>query len=186
MWWLDGTLAGRAVAPPTERLFSTLYPEDDDLRRVALQSVILGPPRDASAGFVTGSVALPSGERQLLVAAPMPGVGAGSDYLAAVVRVHDLLDALASTSLKRGYSVTVYEGPYLLFGPRWDQGGSPAQYARDAAVLADGLALRVQVWPGEELARQLESPAPLIVLGLGVAVAFLTSLSIYLARTPTA
>ena len=181
--WLDRSLAARQVAPPSERLFASLYPEDDDLRRVALQGVILNPSRDPSTGFVTSSLALPSGERELLVAAPL-GDSVASDYVAAVIRVRDLIDAVSTRSVKRGYSVSVFEGPYLLFGPRWDQGGSPAQYAREAEVRADGLAWRVQVWPDETLVARLASPAPRLVLWLGLALGLLTSLVIYLARNP--
>jgi sensor domain CHASE-containing protein len=183
MLWLDRTLAARQVAPPSERLFPSLYPEDDDLRRVALQGVILGPSRDPSTGFVTSSLALPSGERELLVAAPV-GDSLRSDYVAAVIRVRDLIDAVSTGSVRRGYSVSVYEGPYLLFGPRWEQGGPPAQYAREAEVRSGGVAWRVQVWPDETLTARLESPASRLVLWLGVALALLTSLIIYLARTP--
>jgi sensor domain CHASE-containing protein len=175
--WMDPALAVRAVAPPTERLFGTLDPNDDELRRIALASA-LSTIGNAHA-TMTSAIMLQRGGREVLVAAPMTLGTERTGTIAATLRVRDLLDASLKRAFVRGLSVTVYEGPYHLFGPVWEKSGPEAQYASDADVIYGQLLWRLQVWPSEELAKKMESPAPLLVLGLGTLIALLVGWNVH-------
>ena len=175
--WMDSSLAVRWVAPPTERLFGTLDPSDDEIRRIALASA-LSTIGNAHA-TMTSAIAIQRGGREVLVAAPMAAGAARTGTIAATIRVRDLLDASLKRAFVRGLSVTVYEGPYHLFGPVWEKSGPEASYASDADVLYGQLLWRLQVWPSEELAKKMESPAPMLVLGLGTLVALLVGWVVY-------
>ena len=61
----------------------------------------------------------------------------------------------------------------------WEKSGPEASYASDADVLYGQLLWRLQVWPSEELAKKMESPAPMLVLGLGTLVALLVGWVVY-------
>lgn len=183
--WMDTSLSFVRGVPTEERYLSLLDPKDDDLRRMALYDGLAGAPPHPGA-VITPSVALTTGGRQILICAPVRSRGRPTGYVVAVMRVRDLLDALLKPAFARGYSVTVYEGPYLLYGPMWGQGGAEEQYAHDADVRIGALLWRVQLWPSEERARALESWAPVTILVLGLIAALLTSVLVYLVRASRA
>jgi hypothetical protein len=91
-----------------------------------------------------------------------------------VIRLRDLLDELASGEVARGLSVTVYEGPWLLYGPAWEESWPESQWASDAEVAIDDLSLKFQVWPSPEMMADLRSRGPLMVLVVGLVLAVAT------------
>jgi len=183
--WLDASLRPVHVAPGDERHLSLFNPRDDDLRYGALDEV-LGSARPDRGAIVTASVALASGGRQVMVCAPVLSRGRAMGYVLVVTRVRDMLDAMLRSALARGYTAAVYEGPYLVYGPVWLEGGPEVQYANDVNVHAGALQWRVRLWPSEETARALESRAPAAILVLGMLTAFLLAALVYVVRAPRA
>ena len=184
MFELDTALVLRSVVPAEARLLSPLDPRDDASRAVALSAIAAATGPEAVAVL---SAPLASGERQVLVCAPWIRGGQRSGWVVGLLRLNDLLDAELSGAVRRGYSVSVYEGTALLYGANAAEGGPGVRFAREAAVLRGPLLLRVQVWPAEELASQLESWLPQVFLIMGMLLAFFVSLSLFLGRRrPTA
>lgn len=175
----DSTLAYRGVTPPELRLLSTLNPQDDAVRAVALKVAVTNSGREA---IVVSTTPLASGERQVLVCAPVFRGATRLGWLVGLVRLHDLLDERLSQTVQRGFSASVYEGPTLLYGPDSQDGGPGARYARDVAVLRGPLLWRVQLWPADDLAKSYESQAPQELFVSSLLLAFFVALSVYLWR----
>ena len=116
--------------------------------------------------------------------APIRGGDSTAGTLVGVMRLRDLIDTVVEPELRRGFSVTVYEGPFQVFGPVWAQSGDQGQWARDAVSRVDLLELRVQVWPSEELAERMKSTAPMAVLILGYLLALIVTVIAYVLLPP--
>ena len=175
----DSTLVLRGVIPEDLRLLSMLDPRDDAARGVALMAAAGAAGREA---VIVPTAPLASGERQVLVCAPVFQSAARIGWVVGVVRLRDLLDAELGRTVQRGFSAGVYEGTTLLYGANTVDGGPGLRYARDAVVLHGPLLWRVQVWPAEELARQFESWAPQALFVAGMLLAFFVALSLFLGR----
>lgn len=174
--WLEPSLEPRWVAPRTATLpRGGLEPEDDAVRHRELEQLA-----NLDSPVVTASVALGDAQREVLFVAPLRSDDRNTGYLIGVMRLRDLVDTVVEPELRRGFSVTVYEGPFQVFGPVWAQSGPEAQWARDAMARVDELALRVQVWPSEELHRKMRSRSPLVILILGYLLALIAAAATYL------
>lgn len=175
----DSTLAYRGVTPADLRLLSTLGAGDDGVRAVALKVAAASRGREA---VVVSTAPLASGERQVLVCAPVVRGSTRLGWVVGLVRLRDVLDEGLSQTVQRGFSAAVYEGPTLLYGANSQEGGPGARYARDVAVLRGPLLWRVQLWPAEDLAREYESQAPQALFVSSFLLACFVALSLYLWR----
>ena len=176
---LETTLGVRAVFPAEARWLSSLDPRDDASRAGPLNSAGAATPREAVTVL---SEALVSGERQVLVCAPIIRAARRTGWAVGVLRLNDLLDASLAPNLRRGYSVAVYAGTALLYGANAREGGSGVRFAQEAAVLRGPLLLRVRVWPAEELMGRHLLWFPQALLVMGMLLAFFVSLSLFLGR----
>src|SRR6185503_12623145 len=150
--WFDTLFTPAGVVPPTARLGGLdLDPRDDSER---MRHLLDRSERQETA--YSASVVLADGRRQILIETPVRRGAQVTGYVVAVLRLRDVMDDLCRASLKRGYSVAVYEGPFLLFGPVWDEGGDEATWETDAAVRLPGLFWTVQVWPSKELLAEVD------------------------------
>ena len=179
--WMDTSRTPALVAPPDERYLAALDSADDAVRQVAMDEA-LGYLTPGQTSITTATISLAGGAREVLVLAPVPPHPRPRGYVVGVIRARDLLDATLRGAFSRGYSVAVYEGPYQIFGPVLTSQGPEVLLASDVAVAAGALMLRLEVWPGEDAARVLNSPAATVILVLGMIVAFLSSVIVYLLR----
>jgi sensor domain CHASE-containing protein len=169
--WLDTSLQILRLAPTTARVAGyALDPRDDEARLDEIRA--LQGRREAS---FSSSVVLADGRRQIMVYAPMFANDRVTGCLIGVMRLRDLLDAVLRPAIVGGFSVSVYEGPYLLFGPVWQESGPEAMWEKDATLQMDDLLWTIQVWPGEEMMKKLESSTPRWVLAFGLFLALLVA-----------
>jgi sensor domain CHASE-containing protein len=172
--WLDSSYEIRSVVPGSSRLGGLdLDPRDDEERRARLGAMAPYP----EATFAN-TVLLADGRRQILIRAPLFEGSRPIGTVIGVIRLRDLLDELTRPSVLRGFAVAVLEGPYLLFGPVWQDSGPEAGWERDETLQGDGLFWVIQLWPGPELVRRLEARAPAWGLGLGIFLAVVVALGV--------
>jgi hypothetical protein len=112
----------------------------------------------------------------------MSAEGRRTGFMVGVIRMKNLMDAIADPDIARGYVVTLYEGPLLIFGPNRDDDWDHSQWAADAEFQTDELSLRIQVWPSGELERSLRSRGPIAILALGLTLALLMGVILYRMR----
>jgi sensor domain CHASE-containing protein len=173
--WLDSTLHPRWLAPPSATLPGlTLDPQGDEVRYRELALIASN-----EAPSVTRSLVLPDGTRQLLVCAPLYAGERHAGYLVGVIRLRDFIDAVADPAIAQGYSVSIYEGPFLVFGPPWEGNWPQSDWAQDNTFDHDDLALRIQVWPSEELEKRLRSNGPVAILAFSAWIALMVGVLIY-------
>jgi hypothetical protein len=167
--WLAPDLSTVATEPSVARLPGwPLGPEGDDARLRTMSALAAESNTEFSRSYVFGD-----GSRQILVRAPMYHINAPISYLIGVMRPRDLIDALVDPAIRDGYAVSVYEGPYLLFGPDWSNETVGTQWTREVEVVNGELGLRMRIWPSEDLLRQVHSRAPRMVLIAGLVLALL-------------
>ena len=107
--WVGADLATVRFEPSSARLtWGVLDPQDDGVRREQLEYLMTRTEATVSPSFP-----LATARRELLIYAPMFANGQKIGGLVGVVRVRDLLDTILSTAIARGYTVAVYEGPFL-------------------------------------------------------------------------
>ena len=176
--WLEPSLELRWVEPPTARLPRfPLDPQDDEVRGAALDLL-----RARGEPSISWTVPLASGHRQIVALAPMFAGERPAGYLMGVMRARDLLDVALHQAIVSGYSVTVYEGPYLLYGPTWEQSGPEGQWSRDAELHVGSLGWRIKVWPSAELAARLEGHGASAAVALVALLAIAVPIGIHLAQ----
>lgn len=180
---VDAEGAVRTVAPVGARMLSALHPDDDDARRRVLDATLADTPAGAGAR-VGGTVVLESGERQVVIVAPLEHAGAREGALLGVLRARDVLDAALRGTLRRGYTVSVQEGPELIHGPKWSTDFRGAEHAYDVDVATDRMAWTLRVWPDDDAKRRLGTPAPLATLAFGFLAAVLATGLTYLLANP--
>ena len=172
--WREPTLDLRWSGPFAARLpGAALDPRDDELRRRALEAM-----KDRPEPSISGTVLLTDGKRQLVVCAPMFAEDRGIGFQVGVLRLGDLMDALLSETIARGYSVAVYEDPFLIFGPAWLASGDDAALAGDAEFRIDDFSWRLKVWPGEELVKRMRTHDKDVVLVFGLVLAFFSAIMV--------
>ena len=175
---IDTSFTLRGVIPTSARI-ATILPADDETRAVALRAVTDTPPRGP---VLVATAPLGSGGRELLTVTPVSPGRTGAGFVVGVERERDLLDETLARSVRAGFSVGVYEGADLVYGTRLVDGGPGIDNAREDLAVRDAVAWRIQIWPAQDLSRELDAHAPLWILGLGTLLAFFVSLSIYLWR----
>jgi hypothetical protein len=169
--WLAPDLSTITTQPSVARLPGwPLGPEGDGARLRTMSALAAESSTEFSRSYVFGD-----GSRQILVRAPMYHVNAPISYLIGVMRPRDLIDVLVDPAIRDGYSVSVYEGPYLLFGPDWSNESVGTQWTREIEVVNGELALRMRIWPSEDLLRQVHSRAPGLVLIAGFLLALVVA-----------
>lgn len=173
--WLAPDLSTVATQPSVARLPGwPLGPAGDDARLRTMSALAAESTTEFSRSYVFGD-----GSRQILVRAPMYHVNAPISYLIGVMRPHDLIDALVDPAIRDGYSVSVYEGPYLLFGPDWSSETVGTQWTREVEVVNGELGLRMRIWPSEDLLRQSRSAAPRLMLIGGLLLALVIAVLVW-------
>jgi sensor domain CHASE-containing protein len=165
----------RAVAPEGARLMASLQPDDDDVRTLVLHAAMVDVPMNGGAR-VAGTVQLESGERQLVIVAPLDHSNVREGSLIGVLRIRDVLDPGLRLTLRRGYTVSVSEGTVVIHGPQWETRYKGAEYAYDVDLSADRMLWTLRVWPDEEAARRLGSMAPRAALAFGLLAALFAAL----------
>jgi sensor domain CHASE-containing protein len=180
--WMDTARAPVYVSPPEERVLTAFDPRDDAVRQVAVDEA-LGALQPGRATIVSVSVVLAGGGREVLICAPVPSRDHPRGYIVAALRARDLLDTMLRRAFARGYTVAVYEGSFQLFGPVWMYGGPEVFVARYTEVRMGELQWSAQVWPSEDTYRTLHSTAPTAILVLGMILAFLASVLVYVLRS---
>jgi len=173
----DSALAFQGVQPASARLLSVLDLRDDPTRHTALEVAVA---HAGSRAVLVTTVALTGGARELLVCVPPPVARAG--WLVGVVDVRDVLDEALKRSYRRGFSAAVREPPIRIYGGDFAGSGPGAEFARDDAVVRGPLVWSVQLWPGEELTKELESYGPMAVFLAGMVLAFVTAVLVYVWR----
>lgn len=175
----DSTLALGRVIPAETRLMSALDPRDDEARRIALHAGAGSSGREA----VTVSTApLAAGERQVLACAPVMRGSRRLGWIVGVMRLRDVVDAGLQRTLHDGFSAGVFEGPTLLYGASTEEAGAGARYTQEATVLRGPLIWKVEVWPGEDLANELDSQGPPALFVAGMLLAMFASASVFMWR----
>lgn len=179
---LDSALAVRRMLPASARVTSAAALADDESRATALRVVTEPPPKDAA--LVT-TAPLASGERQVLVCAPVTLNSRRDGFVVGVGRERDVLDAALARSVRAGFAIGVFEGSDFVYGTQLVDGGPGTQNAREDVTLRDAVMWRIELWPAADLAREFEAHAPLWILALGTLLGFFVSLSLYLWRDDT-
>src|SRR5262249_27003023 len=128
----------------------------------------------------TRSYQLADQHRQVMVMAPLFEGMSDAGRVIGFLRLRDLIDAVVKPELARGWSVTVYDGTFLVYGPVWAQSGPEAGWVHDDVAQIDGLSLRAEVWPSEDLEKQMKSFGPALVLALGYLLAVIAAGGVYL------
>lgn len=170
--WLGSDFATVAIHPATAQLPGWgLSPMGDEARLRTLRSMIVETSTTFSSSYVIGD-----GSRQVLVCAPMRDAAGGTSYMVGVMRPHDLIDVLVANVLRQGYSVAVYEGPYLIFGEDWSESGEGTRWTREAEVVGGELGLRMRLWPSDDLLEVVRTRAPRAELVAGIILALLIAL----------
>jgi len=170
--WLAPDLSTVAIQPTTANLPGWAFgPAGDEARLRTLSSMV----PQTGAGF-SSSYVLPDGERQILVRAPMHGPEGRTAFLIGVIRPHDLIDVLVGRMIRAGYSVAVFEGPYLMFGENWSAGGEETRWTREVEVGSGELGLRLRLWPSEDLLARVRTGTPRRVLIGGLLLALFVAL----------
>ena len=177
--WREPSLDVRWTAPPTAHLARfTLDPRDDEIRRRELEG--LGNPLEP---FVSRSFPLADAHRQILMFAPMLDGERRAGAIVGVIRTRDLLDALVGREIARGYSISVYEGPFLIFGPVWEESGPESEWTSGAEAQVNELGLRFRVWPTPELLKRMGTSGPVAALAFGLVLAALCAVGVHLLQS---
>jgi sensor domain CHASE-containing protein len=173
--WLDTSLAVRFLVPSSATLPGLdLDPRDDEARHREFEDLRARPEAQISS-----TVALADGRRELLVWAPMnSSEGKVIGYLVGVIRLRDLLDVALAPGIRRGYAISVYEGPFLLFGPVWQEAGPESDWEKDVSLSMNRLLWTIQAWPSEELMPRLDTWAEEWTLGFGLFLALLVGFGV--------
>jgi hypothetical protein len=173
--WVEPTRQVRWLVPTTARTPQSILDErGDEIRDRELEALLNGPDPKLSRSFP-----LPDAPRQILICAPMSDAGRVSGYLIGIVRARDLIDAVLASEIKDGYSVAIYEDPFLIFGPVWLESGRGGEFGNDASFQIGDLSWRLMVWPSPELLSKLSSAGPPVVLVVGFILAALCSIAVY-------
>jgi sensor domain CHASE-containing protein len=177
--WVDPSLTTRWFAPEFARVAGgTLDSTDDGLRLQALRVI-----EDLPGATLSGSYLLADGHRQALICAPMFAQGRGAGFIVGVVRLRDLFDTIFKQGLSEGYTVAVYEDPFLIYGASWLRGGGEAVWARDNDLAFATHSLRIQVWPSADMYSDMRTVGLRLVLVLGWVLA--VALAILIERMQT-
>jgi sensor domain CHASE-containing protein len=176
--WVEPSLAVRWSAPATERIpAANLDPNDDELRSAELQRLEDRPEASVSRTFV-----IAEGHRQVLICAPMFAAGRGAGFIVGVLRVRDLVDVVAEGGLARGYTVALFEEPYLIYGATKQETGPEKVWAVDNDIDLGDHAWRVQVWPSAELLEIQRSSNADVARIAGALLGILLGAALYLAQ----
>lgn len=173
--WIGPSLEVRWLVPAGARLsHAVLDSTHDELRHRELDAA-LGDP---NASF-TRSFPLPDAPRLILLSAPMDDGARITGYQVGVLRAHDVLDALLTDTVQRGFSVQVNEGSYHIYGPIWLESGNEAEWGSEQQLEIGDLDFRVTVWPSPELIRELRSWGPTLALVVGLLLAVFAGIAVH-------
>jgi len=109
--------------------------------------------------------------------------GRGAGFIVGVLRSRDLIDAATKVTLQRGFTIAIYEEPYLIYGASWLHSGGEAVWSMDRELELGDHSWRVQVWPSKEMLAELRSPAPNSLRILGLVLALVLGTAVYLAQS---
>lgn len=172
--WFEPSLESRWSWPVGVRLPHAALDSSGDAIRVDELRALLS---DAEPTY-SRSFPLPDAPRQMLLCAPMKQDGKVTGYLVGMLRVNDLVDAMIGDLLERGYSLSVNEGAFHLYGPVWLEGGDESTFGSEGNVRMGDLDWQLTVWPSAESLRDLRSRLPLIALVAGLLLALLLGIAV--------
>ncbi len=173
--WREAGFTSRWGTPLTARLPGAELDSIYEAARVGAMADVIQHP----AGIVSPSFPGPGGQRLIVFAAPLLREGTRTGAIGAVARASDLIKAIVEPATRRGYSVSVREGPYHVFGPLASKEGEDAElWQNTVAVRAGDLVWAVDYWPGGEVLDRLRSLGPPLVLLAGLFAAVIAAVMV--------
>lgn len=179
--WVEPPFKGRWIIPFSKEE----KPKDFDLSSEDMQARIREAVMTKREVTMTRVFRLRDGAQAFMICRPVFAKGKSANILVtvAVFRVDDLLDVILKDDIARGYSIKILEGKEPVY-TRLEKGQSRGQHwGHKIEVSFPGASWIIQVWPGPELLKQIESQLYTIFLLGSALLAFLLIATIYFSQT---
>ena len=178
--WAEAPFKGRWIIPFAKEE----KPKGFDLSSEDMQARIYQAVMTKREVTMTQAFKLPDGGQAFMICRPVFAKGKSGNILVtvAVFRMDDLLDAILKDDVARGYSIKISEGSEPIY-TRPEKGQLRGHHWRhQIEVSFPGTSWIIQVWPGPELLKQIESQLYAVFLLGSALLAFLLVTTIYFSQ----
>lgn len=179
--WVEAPFNGRWIIPFSKEE----KPKGFDLSAEDMQARIREAVMTKREVTMTRVFRLPDGAQAFMICRPAFAKGKSGNFLVtvAIFRVDHLLDMILEDDIARGYSIKISEGSEPVYA-RLEKGQSRGQHwGHKIEVSFPGASWIIQVWPGPELLKQIESQLHTVFLLGSVLLALLLIATIYFSQT---
>jgi diguanylate cyclase (GGDEF)-like protein/PAS domain S-box-containing protein len=177
--WVDRSFHARWIVPSKgNQAAQDLDLAFEERRRIALEAA-----RDRREITVTRTIDLVQGGKGFLVYVPLYPDDQFDGFILGVFRVQELVDQILPQSITDGYSLVFYDGKEEIYRRANSSSASDLAWVRVTDVNLRDAKWQLRLSPTPEMLAVAQSRLPGIALCVGLLIAVLLALSVYLGQT---
>ena len=177
--WVDRSFHVRWIAPVKgNEAAQDLDLAFEERRRLALETA-----RDRREVTVTRTIDLVQGGKGFLVYSPLFPDDQFDGFILGVFQIQELIDKILPENITAGYALSLHDGEEEVYSRDGSSHESEVAWAQEGVVSLRDTKWRLRLSPTPELLAATRSGLPATALCVGLLIAFLLALSIFLGQT---